>query len=145
MYIPSTFPSASTHIVCSAGIAHAIKWNRCDLFSIASCPHLSPAAKNQASAKHAHQANAAIQQKYNAINKMVHNVDCRCPCVRSQNEIKENHVRLLVFISRKRRRRSWRKNPKRLKMTMTKNNNGIVQHGTHKKRNRCLSKRYGND
>lgn len=78
--IPSTFPSASTHIVCIAGMAQAIKWNRCDLFSMASCPHFNPAAKNHANVKHAHQANAAIQQKYNAMNKMVHNVDCRCPC-----------------------------------------------------------------
>lgn len=76
-YVPSTLPSASTQMVCNAGIAHATKWNKCDLFSIASCPHLRPAAKNQANAKHDHHANAAIQQKYNAINRIVHNVDCR--------------------------------------------------------------------
>lgn len=53
---------------------------------MASLLHLSPAAKNHASAKHAHQANADIQQKYNAINKMVHNVDCLCPCKREKKE-----------------------------------------------------------
>lgn len=75
---------AKTQIVCSAGIAQATKWNRCDLFSMASWPHFKPAAKNQASAKHAHQANAAMQQKYNAINSTVHDVDWRCPCNRWQ-------------------------------------------------------------
>lgn len=101
-YIPSTFPSASTHMVWKAGIAHASRWNKCDLFSIASCPHFSPAAKNHASAKHAHQANAAIQQKYNAINKIVHNVDWRCPCIfyffDSENEDTENDIRLLKCV-----------------------------------------------
>lgn len=73
--LPSTFPNAKTDIVCSAGMAHATKWNKCDLFSIASCPHFRPAAKNHANARQAHHANAAIQQKYNAINKIVHEVD----------------------------------------------------------------------
>lgn len=79
MYIPSTFPIANTQIVCNAGMAHATKWNKCDLFSMASCPHLRPAAKNHANARHAHHANAAIQQKYSAINKTVHSVVCWCP------------------------------------------------------------------
>lgn len=74
---PSTLPSASTQIVCRAGSAHANRWNRCDLFSMASCPHFRPAARNQASARHAHQANAAMQQKYSAINSTVHDVDWR--------------------------------------------------------------------
>lgn len=63
---------------------------------MASCPHFSPAAKNQASAKQAHHANAAMQQKYNAINKIVHNVDCRCPCLidkqQRQNKTKDNKI-----------------------------------------------------
>lgn len=75
VFLPSTFPNANTDMVCNAGMAHATKWNKCDLFSIASCPHFSPAAKNHANARQAHHANAAIQQKYNAINKILHEVD----------------------------------------------------------------------
>lgn len=78
--LPSTFPSARAHIVCSAGMDHATKWNKCDLFSMASCPHFRPAAKNHARARQAHHANAAMQQKYSAMNSIVHSVDCRCPC-----------------------------------------------------------------
>lgn len=78
-YLPSTFPKASTEIVWSAGMAHAAKWNKCDLFSMASWPHFKPAVRNQANAKHDHQANAAIQQKYKAIKRTVHDVDWRWP------------------------------------------------------------------
>lgn len=77
---PSTFPRASTQTVWRAGIAQEMRWNRCERFSMASWPHLRPAARNQASAKHAHHANAAMQQKYRAINKTVHDVTCRNPC-----------------------------------------------------------------
>lgn len=76
---PSTFANASTDMVCRAGMAQATRWNRCDLFSMASWPHFRPAAKNQANAKHDHQANAAIQQKYKAMNSTVQAVDCRWP------------------------------------------------------------------
>lgn len=82
--LPSTFPNANTDIVCSAGIVQATKWNKCDLFSIASCPHFNPAAKNQANARQAHQAKAAIQQKYNAINNTVQEVDWRWPYKKKQ-------------------------------------------------------------
>lgn len=97
-FIPSTSPNASTKIVCKAGMAHATKWNRCDLLSMASWPHLSPAARNQANAKQAHQANAAMQQKYNAINKIVHNVDWRCPCLikKTIRKKKERFIKMRI-------------------------------------------------
>lgn len=76
-YSPSTLARASTEMVCRAGTAQATKWNKCDLFSIASWPHLRPAARNQANARHDHHAKAAMQQKYSAMNKTVHAVVCR--------------------------------------------------------------------
>lgn len=79
-YSPSTLARASTEMVCRAGTAQATKWNKCDLFSIASWPHLRPAARNQANAKHDHHAKAAMQQKYSAMNNTVHAVVCRWPC-----------------------------------------------------------------
>lgn len=71
---PSTLARASTEMVCRAGTAQATKWNKCDLFSIASWPHLRPAARNQANAKQDHHAKAAMQQKYSAMNNTVHAV-----------------------------------------------------------------------
>lgn len=76
-HLPSTLPSASTKYVCTAGIAHATRWNKWERASIASCPHFKPAARNHATVRQTHHAKAAMQQKYSDMKSIVQGADCR--------------------------------------------------------------------
>lgn len=77
---PSTLFMARMVMVLTAGTAHAARWKYWLLASMASCPHLSPAARNHVNVSTTHQMDEAIEKKYNTIKRMVQ-PSWRVPCV----------------------------------------------------------------
>jgi len=77
--LPSTLPMARMLMVLMAGSAHAARWKYCEMASMASWPHFSPAAKNHVTVNTTHQMDDAIPKKYSTMNRMVHSW-CLVPC-----------------------------------------------------------------